>query len=62
MHGQERPLFDLVHPAFLLPTTASPTLQRALKDGFAEAVMACDMPESCKFLSLDTLRVVLKEE
>ena len=45
-HGQGCPLFDVVHQAFLLPTTASPTLQGALKDGFGEAVMARDMPES----------------
>ena len=32
------PLFHVVHPAFL-PTTASPTLHGALKDGFGEAVM-----------------------
>ena len=32
---------------------ASPTLQGALKDGFGEAVVASDMPKSCKFLSLD---------
>ena len=31
---------------------ASPTLQGALKDGFGEAVGACDMPEPCKFPSL----------
>ena len=36
------------HPAFSLSTTASPTLQSALKDGFGEAVVACDMPEPCK--------------
>ena len=30
-------LFDVVHPAFPLPTTASPTLQGALEDGFGEA-------------------------
>ena len=41
------PLFDLMHPAFPLPTTASPTLQGALKDGFGEAVMAHDMSEPC---------------
>ena len=29
------------------------TLQGAPKDGFGEAVMACDMPKPCKFLSLD---------
>ena len=27
--------------------------QGALKDGFGEAVVACDMPEPCKFPSLD---------
>ena len=32
---------------FPLPTTASPTLQGALKDGFGEAVVACDMSELC---------------
>ena len=46
--GQGCPLFD-VNPAFPLPATASPTLQGALKDGFGEADVACDMPESCKF-------------
>ena len=45
--------FDVVHPAFPLLTTASPTLQGVLKDGFGEAVVACDMPEPCKFPSLD---------
>ena len=38
------PLFDFVHPAFLLPTVASTTLLGAPKDGFGEAVVACDMP------------------
>ena len=38
-----------VHPAFPLPTTASPTLQGALKDGFREAVVTCDMPKPCEF-------------
>ena len=51
-HGQGCPLFDVVHPAFPLPTTASPTLQGAMKDGFGEAVVACDMPEPCKCSSL----------
>ena len=46
-HGQGRPLSDVVHPAFPLPTTASPILQGTLKDGFGEAVMTCDMPEPC---------------
>ena len=40
LHGQEYPLFDVVHPAFPLPTTALPTFQGALKDGFGEAVVA----------------------
>ena len=52
-HGQECSLFDAVHPAFPLPTTASSTLRGALKDGFKEAVVVCDMPEPCKFPSLD---------
>ena len=51
-HGQGCPVFDVVHPAFPLLTTALPTFQGALKDGFAEAVMMCDMPKPCKFLSL----------
>ena len=33
---------------------ALPTLQSALQDGFAEAVMACDMPEPCNFPSHDS--------
>ena len=48
------PLFDVVHPAFSMPTTASPTLQGALKDGFGEAVVTCDMPDPCEFPSLDS--------
>ena len=51
-HGQGCPLFDVVHPAFSLPTTASPTFQGALKDGFGEAFVACDMPEPYEFPSL----------
>ena len=47
---------DVVHPAFPLPTTALPTLQGAMKECFEEVVVACDMPESCKFLSLDSCR------
>ena len=50
--GQGCPLFDVVHPAFPLPTTALPTCQGTLKDGCGEAVMACVMPEPCKFPSL----------
>ena len=47
------PLFDVIHPAFPLSTTASPTLQDALKDGLGEDFVACDMPKPCQFLSLD---------
>ena len=32
----------------------SPNLQGALKDGFGEAVMVCDMPEPYKLLSLNS--------
>ena len=53
-YGQGCPLFDVVHPAFSLPTTALPILHGALIDGFGEAVMACDMQEPCKFLFLDS--------
>ena len=51
--GQGCPLFDVVHPVFPLPTTASPTLQAALKNGFGEAVVACVLPEPCEFPFLD---------
>ena len=53
-HGQGCPLFDVVHPAFPLPTTASSTLQGALRDGIGEAAVVCDMPEPCKFTSLNS--------
>ena len=49
-----RPPFDFAHPAFPLPTTASSTLQGALKDGCGEAVLACDMPEPLECPSLDS--------
>ena len=55
LHGQGCPLFGVVQHAFPLPTTASPTPQGALRDGFGEAVVACDMSEPCKFPSLDGL-------
>ena len=44
--------FDVVHPAFPLPTTASPTLQGVLKEGVGEAVVACDMREPYLLLLL----------
>ena len=53
-HGQGCPLFELAHPAFLLPTTASPTLEGVPKDGFGEAFVACDILNPCKFPSFDT--------
>ena len=46
------PLFHVVHSAFPLPTTASTTLQGALKGGFGAAVVASDTPEPCKFVSV----------
>ena len=46
-------VFDIVHPAFPLPTTVSPTLQGALKDGSGEAVAECEMPEPRESPSLD---------
>ena len=52
--GQECPLFHVVHSAFPLPTTASPTLQGALKGGFGEAVVACNMLEPCTFFFLSS--------
>ena len=42
---------DAVHPAFLLLTAASPTLQGTLKDRSGKTVVACGMPEPCKFPS-----------
>ena len=51
--GKGALLSDVVYPAFPLPTTASPTLQGASRDGFGEVLVACDMPEPCKFPSLD---------
>ena len=50
-HEQRWPHFDVVYPAFPLPTTASPTLQDALKNGFREAAMAYDMPKIHKLPS-----------
>ena len=55
-------LSDVVHPAFPLLTTASPTLRGALKDGFGEAVVACDMLEPCKIPSLDGCRKEVPED
>ena len=59
-HGQECLLFDVVHRAFPLPTTASPNLQDALRDAFVEAVVACDMLELCELPSLGLLTSILQ--
>ena len=55
----ECPPFDSVHPAFPLPTTASPTLQSALKNGFRGASVACDMLESFRTVQSLALRYTL---
>ena len=53
--GMSRDVRSLMStPALSLPTKALPILQGALKDGFGEVVRACDMPEPCKFPSLDS--------
>ena len=54
MFWQGYPLFNVVHPAFSLPTTALPILHGALRDGLGEALMVCDMQEPSKFLFLDS--------
>ena len=51
-NGQGRPLFDVVHTAFPLPATASPTPKRVLKDGVGDAVVT-DMSDPIEFPSLD---------
>ena len=53
-HGQGRALFDIVHPAFLLPSAVSPTLHVALRGGFGEAVVVHGMLEPREFPSLDS--------
>ena len=53
-HGQGSPLFDVVHPAVPLPTTASSTLRGALGVVLEEAVVVCDMPQPYEFPSLDS--------
>ena len=45
--GRDVHSLTFVRPAFPVPTTASPTFQGTLQDGFAEAVVARDMPEPC---------------
>ena len=46
----KKSLFDVVHPSFPLSTTASSNPKGSPKrDGFGEAVVACDMSERCEF-------------
>ena len=52
--GQGCPLSNVHHPAFPLSTTALPTLQGALKDGFGVVAVPRDMPEPCELPSLDS--------
>ena len=52
--GQGCPLFDVIHPVIPPPTTASPTLRGALKDGNREAVVDFTCPKPCKFPYLDS--------
>ena len=54
--GQGCPLFHIVQPAFPLPATTLPILQSALRNGFGEAVVTCDMLELCQFPSLDSFQ------
>ena len=50
-----RPLFDVVHQAFPLPTTSSsPTLQGALKDGFEDAWLMTRQNHFSEFPSFDS--------
>ena len=55
-YGLGRPLFGVVHSAVPLPTTASPTLQGALKGGSGEVVVARDMPEPSEIITLQSLK------
>ena len=50
-YGQGCPLFHVFHLAFHRRPRRRPP---ALKNGFGEAVVACDKPEACKFPSLDS--------
>ena len=42
-------------PSSIFSADHGVALQGVLKDGFGEAVVACDMPEPCKFPSLGRL-------
>ena len=54
---QGGPFFEVEHPAFLLPTTASPTLQGALKDGLGEAVVAHVCPNFASLRAVDGMLI-----
>ena len=47
-HGWGCLLFAVIHLPFPLPSTLSPTLQGALKDGFGADVVVRVMPASCE--------------
>ena len=51
--GRDVPSLMLSIQHFLCRPRRRPTIQSALKDGFGEVVVAYDMPEPCKFWSLD---------
>ena len=48
-----RPLLNVIHPAFPLPTAESLTLQGALLDDFERLSSSHDMPNPCQFPCLD---------
>ena len=54
LHGQGCPLFDKSVQHFLCQPRHQPPSQVVLKDGFVDTVMMLDMPEPCKYLSLDS--------
>ena len=54
-HGQGYPRFDVVHPALIpLRPWRRPPSKGAMKHSFQEVVVACSMPEPCKFPSFDS--------
>ena len=55
-HEQKCPVFDVVCPAFPLPTTAPPTLQGALMDAFGKDVMCVTSPRHESSPSFDSCR------
>ena len=51
----------LASPQCRLMTTILPSAEGYIVSGFGEAVVACDMPEPCKFPSLDSCRMKFME-